>query len=335
MKDGGRNIVIRLIKSLLLVSVIFVVIVFLGSINISDIVDLWVFILISFVILIITYAIKGIRFYFICRSFSLSIGFMRAFLIRISSEFFSLIGVSYVGDEAFRIYVLNRGYDVDVGNATAMGYLEVMSEVLVSVSIVLGGLLYIIFYLSISSFIMYLLLVVSLVTIVFHLMLVFKTNLIGGYLIRLIKVFSPLIGTDRVDSLIESLYNFLSTFGRSINISIKQKNLILPLIVLTFITSFLGGLSLWILAYPLGINLDIWLSIIVLHMSLILSSLPITISGSGIFELVILLAGGAFSNNIPWVLPVSFRISSYYLPLFFTFIPLTLFFDDFLENKYR
>jgi uncharacterized protein (TIRG00374 family) len=250
----------------------------------------------------------------------LGIGLWKALLIRVSSELFSLIGVSYVGDEAFRIYILNREYDVEWGRATSIGYMEVLAEIVVTLMIVFLGVFYMYFSLNIRTMLLDIVILVSFIIAGFHSLLLFKTSLLGKYFSKLIVFLKPIIGGSRVDNIISYIDGFTVSFGSSMQEMVGDKKFTSFIVLLTIISSILGGLSLWILAIPLGVNFTIIISIIILHMSLVLSSLPITISGSGLFELVILVAGESLSIGVPWALPVSFRISTYYLPIIFTLI---------------
>ncbi len=318
-----------ILKSFIVVTLILVAIMFIGSVDPNELIGIWKYILISFAIVLIQLMVKGIRFYYICRVFTgEKIPLSRALLIRISSEFFSLIGVSYVGDEAFRIYILNKKHDIDLGTASVMGYLEVLSEVVVAVGIVMLGIVYLVIN-NILNTIVYVLIAATLAVSGFHFILVYRTAAVKRLVDKIINKLRFLIGDERVERYIMEADKAFQSFEKGLDIGLGRKTVFLNILLSTVATALLGGASLWILAYPLGISMDIFGAIIVLHMSLVLSSLPITISGSGLFELVILLFGREFSDKIPWLLPIAFRVSSYYLPLILTIVLVYRVFDKY------
>jgi uncharacterized protein (TIRG00374 family) len=293
---------------------------FLGSIDISEVISIWPYIFISFLIVLALYMVKGLKFYYITRVFlGDRLPFWRAILIRVSSEFFSLIGVSYVGDEAYRIYILNKHYGVDLGVASVIGYIEVLAEVIISASIVFLGVIYLVVN-QVMNLALYILIISTVIIISFHFILVYRTRLVRKFVVRLVNGLGFLLGRDRALGISRGLEELLSSFEVGLNHIFEKSEVMTVILLSTVVTAFLGGLSLWVLTFPQKVYIDLLGAVVVLHMSLILSSLPITVSGSGLFELVILLFGREFSSEMPWLLPVSFRISSYYLPLIFTLV---------------
>ncbi len=320
--EPSKKYISAILKSSIVVSLVLVIIFIAGSVNIETIFSYLNFIIIAFILMLFQYFIKGIRFYIICKDFlGDQISFWKAILIRVSSEFFSLVGVSYIGDEAFRIYYLNKKLGASLADASVIGYIEVLSEVIVAVVIVLTGIIYLVLR-NIISLILYILIIATFLVASFHFLLIFKTRVIRRFTVKFLNIIASKLDSEKISKYISTVDEFLTSFEIGLSRTVGKKNLIILVIALTFVTASIGGIALWVLAITQNVNMDIYSAIVVLHMSLVLSSLPITISGSGLFELVILLSGEAFTSNrsIPWSLPITFRISSYYLPLILTII---------------
>ena len=333
--QSSKKYVNAILKSSVIVTMVLIVLLIVGSVDIRMLFSYWKYILFSFVLIIIQYLIKGVRFYIICKDFlGERIILWKAILIRVSSEFFSLVGVSYIGDEAFRIYYLNKKLKVDFTDASVIGYIEVLGEVIIAIVIVFSGIIYLIFR-NIINLVLYILIIATFLVASFHFLLIFRTRFVRAFVIWFLNGLAKRFKYERLNKYISTIDDFLRSFEIGLSHTIKKKKLFVIVIMLTFITATIGGTALWILAVPQNVNMDLYSAIVVLHMSLILSSLPITISGSGLFELVILLSGKAFSGNIPWSLPISFRIASYYLPLILTVILLYYSIKDLSDNFYN
>lgn len=318
--QSSKKYISAILKSSIIVSIVLIILFIAGSVDVRTLFSYWEFILFSFILIVIQYLIKGVRFYIICKDFlGNRFSFWKAILIRISSEFFSLVGISYIGDEAFRIYYLNKKLEVDLADASVIGYIEVLSEVIIAVVIVFTGIIYLIFR-NIISLILYILIIATFLVASFHFLLIFRTRTVRRFVMWFLNILAAKFGPERMNKYLSTVNDFLTSFETGLSRTMGKKRLLILVIILTFITATIGGMALWILAIPQDVNMDIYSAIVVLHMSLILSSLPITISGSGLFELVILLSGKVFSDNIPWSLPISFRIASYYLPLVLTVV---------------
>ena len=332
---SSKKYINAILKSSIIVTIVLIILFIVGSVNVRTLFSYWRYILFSFILIIIQYLIKGVRFYIICKDFlDGRIPLWKAILIRVSSEFFSLVGVSYIGDEAFRIYYLNKKLKVDFANASVIGYIEVLGEVIVAVVIVFSGIIYLIFR-NIINLVLYILIIATSLVALFHFLLIFRTKFVRAFVIWFLNGLVKRFKSERLNKYISAIDDFLRSFEIGLSHTVEKKKLFVLVIVLTFITATIGGMALWILAIPQNVDMDLYSAVVVLHMSLILSSLPITISGSGLFELVILLSGKAFSGNIPWSLPISFRIASYYLPLILITVLLYYSIKDLSDNFYN
>jgi len=315
-KKYVRNLIISVV---VVTSVIF----FLGFIGRVDAYTLYLlspYIVIGFLLFFGQYIIKAIKFYLLWRDLGNgSVSFLDAFRIRIASELFSLIGLSYLGDEAFRILVLNRKYGVQLHRSGLIGYLEVLSEVVTSLCIVIFGII-LLSIRGISFSILVPIAVSAALVSSVNFLIVFKPDIVGGFLKNLLFKLRRILGRERVESVIRNMDSFMEAFNKDLGEALFTRGLFSVLVFLTFVSTVFGGLSLWIISYALGYEINVLYAIIILNFSVVLSTLPITISGSGVFEIVILVLGGSLVGGLPWLLPIAYRISSYYIPLVVTLI---------------
>ena len=310
----------NLVVSVIVVSTVIILIGFLGRIDLMVLLGLAPYIVLAYIFFFFQYIIKSIKFYLLCRDLGKEgFSFVDAFRIRISSELFSLIGFSYLGDEAYRIFVLNRKYGVKLHRSGLIGYLEVLSEVVTSISIVILGVI-LLFFRGISLSILLPIAFSALTVSGINLLIVFKPKIVGNFAKNILFRFRRVIGRERAEQIISNMDSFIDAFNEDLEAALFNRNIFTLLVLLTFLSTVFGGLSLWIISYALGYEINLLYSIIILNFSVVLSTLPITISGSGIFEIVILLLGGSLVGNLPWLLPVAYRISSYYIPLLTTLI---------------
>lgn len=315
-----KKYVSRILVSVAIVSSVIIILGFIGGINIASIYQILPYVFLGFILFFIQYIIKAIKFYMLCRDFSGNkLGFLDALWIRIGSELFSLIGFSYLGDEAYRVYVLNRKYGVRLHRSGLIGYLEVLSEVVISLCIVVLGIV----LLLVEGIALYILIPIAFSAFVvsgINFLIVFRPHIVGGAIKSILFRFRWLVGRERAESIIRNMDSFIDAFNEDLGRSLFSSGIFVKLLLLTLVSTVFGGLSLWIISFGLGYEINILYSIIILNFSVVLSILPITISGSGIFELVILFLGGSLVGGLPWLLPIAYRISSYYIPLIITLI---------------
>lgn len=310
----------RIFLSVFIVSAVVIILGFIGGIEISALYLIAPYVALGFILFFVQYVMKVIKFYLLCMEYGGGVlDFFDAFWIRVGSELFSLIGFSYLGDEAYRVYVLNRKYGVKLHRSGLIGYLEVLSEVVVSLCIVVFGIV----LLLVEGITLYILVPIALSASVvsgINLLVVFKPHVVGNVVKSMLFRFRRLIGRERTESLIRSMDSFIDAFNEDLGSSLFSSSIFYKLLALTFVSTVFGGLSLWVISVGLGYEINIIYSIIILNFSVVLSTLPITISGSGIFELVILFLGGSLIGGLPWLLPIAYRVSSYYIPLVVTLV---------------
>lgn len=316
-----------LIRSLVLVTSILFAISIIGSVNLTELVDFWDRILVAFLLVLAIYLIKCIKFVLVCKSFiDDALPYGELFLIRISSEFFSLIGVSYIGDEAFRAVYLNKRHNVGLPMALIMGYLEVFTEVLATVSVALVGIGYLLLCVKVENEVLLgVIVTATLIVASFHGLLAFKIETIKGIIWKLVGFLKK---SAKLNELLhnyeEAIKRFLDLTEEELKCALKNKRLLMGLLALTYISTSLSGLVLWIFMRSLNVNVDVFIATTVVCVSLIISSLPISISGSGVLELTLLSSSLLFSRTVTWNLPVLYRVATYYMPIVFTLLLLNV-----------
>ena len=121
--------------------IVYVFITLYSKLDICVLVESRDIILISSMAIISAFLLKGLRFYILMKRLApeAGISFFESMLIRLGSELFSFLGVSYLGDEVFRIYILNKYADIKLGKASIIAYIEVFEEVLIASTIIILG----------------------------------------------------------------------------------------------------------------------------------------------------------------------------------------------------
>ena len=235
------------------------------------------------------------------------VAFKELMRVRLASEFLSLISVSYVGDEAFRIAWMSlRGYEPD--RAFFIAYVEVLGEVIVASILALLA--------AISIFPenepMGTLIAVSvLVTVSFHSSAIMAAKLGLGSRIR--------IGEGRIRKLVHWAFEYLSGLrlaadsltGKGRAFKVLSLN-----VLLSTLSAVLSSLSFFLVASSMMSNITLVDSLLSLYSALALSSLPVTIGGAGIMEVTM----GYFLTTVrpgcdPWSSVLSWRLLSFYYPL--------------------
>jgi len=86
-------------------------------------------------------------------------------------------------------------------------------------------------------------------------------------------------------------------------------------LALTIVGAVLWAASLQVLLNAVGIPIDLASSLLVVYASIALSTLPVTIGGSGLSELGAALSASAVASGNPWGAVVAWRISTYHILL--------------------
>jgi uncharacterized protein (TIRG00374 family) len=251
---------------------------------------------------------------------------------RLAGEFVTQTTPSYVGGELVRIAFLTKN-GVSVGRAAWVTTMEIIADVFVgttlafiagAISIYNGG-----------DFIGFAVILVAIPTLAFWLsLLVFsaKRNLRLPFFSK--KVLRKLMSKDKADRMIDSANNAIADLckmSRENFNSVKAVKVFILGIALTLATFLLQGVSFMVLANAVGSNIGFLGSLLATSASTVLSTLPITIGGSGLAELGIW-AYISNLNGIPSLKDVlnssqlsviiAWRIASYHIPLIIMWIAL-------------
>jgi len=260
---------------------------------------------------ILAFILKGIRFNMIVRRFvrEFKISLSKGIILRLASEVFSFIGVSYLGDELYRYYLL-RSYGVDSPKALLLSYLEAFEETIVAFSFVFAG--FILNYSSTMKNIYFQIgLVVSMLILIVNIMVLLNVsrvvNLIKFIIDKMSRIFSR-----EIDD--EVFLRWSRELPKYRDIIFSDKISILVTLLVSYLIGVSSGASLYIILNSVGIDASLLTSIYMLYLVLTISALPITIGGVGVSELYLYLLGIGLSSGFNLVYTVIFRISSYYIP---------------------
>lgn len=277
------------------------------SLDLSSIVKYMDIILVASLISIIVFILKGIRFYMILKYSEINLSFYEALSLRFGSEFFSLIGVSYVGDELYRIYHLER-MNIDRGLAISISYSEVFMEVLTSFIIILFGS---IFSLLNGFFNIYLYtgLVISLIIIIGNILFILGFSsiykLVSNIASRIgFKSFSTKYVTEDIDS-----------FKNHFHSVILRPKIFLVIFTISLFIGIFSGLVLHVISTNFVSNYSLAISLLIVYIANTISSIPITVGGLGVTEGVIISSFYSMDPSLSAYIAILYRISSYLIPL--------------------
>ncbi|MBV9178814.1 MAG: flippase-like domain-containing protein [Nitrososphaeraceae archaeon] len=251
---------------------------------------------------------------------------------RLAGEFVTQTTPSYVGGELVRIAFLTKN-GVPVGRAAWVTTMEIIADVFVgttlafiagAVSIYNGG-----------DFIGFAVILVAIPTLAFWLsLLVFsaKRNLRLPFFSK--KILRKLMPKEKADRMIDSANHAIADLckmSRENFNSVKAVKVFILGIALTLATFLLQGVSFMVLANAVGSNIGFLGSLLATSASTVLSTLPVTIGGSGLAELGIWAyisnLNGIPSlkdvlNNSQLSVIIAWRIASYHIPLIIMWIAL-------------
>lgn len=251
---------------------------------------------------------------------------------RLAGEFVTQTTPSYVGGELVRIAFLTKN-GVPVGRAAWVTTMEIIADVFVgttlafiagAVAIYNGG-----------DFIGFTVILVAIPTLAFWLsLLVFsaKRNLHLPFFSK--KILRKMMSKDKADGMIDSANNAIADLckmSRENFNSVKAVKVFVLGIALTLAAFLLQGLSFMVLANAVGSHIGFLGSLLATSASTVLSTLPITIGGSGLAELGIWAyisnLNGIPSlkdvlNNSQLSVIIAWRIASYHIPLIIMWIAL-------------
>lgn len=251
---------------------------------------------------------------------------------RLAGEFITQTTPSYVGGEIVRIAFLTKN-GVPAGNAAWVTTMEIIADVFVGtiLAFIAGALaLY-----NGAYFIGMAVILVAVPTFIFWLLLiVFSAKRTLRLPLFSLKVLQRIIARQRAEQLISITNNAILDLCKMSRQNFNSINAVKTFavgITITFIAFLLQGVSFLILANAVGFRLGLFDSLMATSASTALSTLPITIGGSGLAELG-MWAYTSHITGIPSIshivkdshmsLIVAWRIASYHVPLLIMWISL-------------
>ena len=259
---------------------------------------------------------RGARFPIILRRYhgGLRVGFFKALLVRLGSEFIALVSFAYVGDEVFRLGWLTRK-GVDSGYAAWIAYMEIFFDVLIGTALSLISAAFLLVHGAMliggaTAAIAGVTLVLHLVFLTYSVKHVFH---LPSIVHRLLKYLPGSLG-ERIYKAVDETLTEFSIVAQSV-VGERNLGLILANILLTLLGAlFLAG-SLQVLLNAVGIGVDLLVAMVIVFASVALSTLPVTIGGSGLSEVGAAFSALAFYSENPWGAVVAWRIATYHIPL--------------------
>jgi glycosyltransferase 2 family protein len=251
---------------------------------------------------------------------------------RLAGEFVTQTTPSYVGGELVRIAWLTKN-GVTVGKAAWITTMEIIADVFVGTMLAfIAGALAI--YHG-GYFIGIIVILVAIPTFVFWLLLIVfsaRRNLrLPSFSKRLLQRFIAHEKAERLVGSTNAAIADLCSMSRQNFNSTKAVKTFAVGIGITFIAFLLQGISFMVLANTEGANLGLFESLMATSASTALSTIPITIGGSGLAELGI----WAYISNLHGIpsfndviinshlsVIIAWRIASYHVPLVITWIAL-------------
>jgi len=252
--------------------------------------------------------------------------------VRLAGEFVTQTTPSFVGGELVRIAWLTKN-GVAPGKATWVTTIEIIADVFVgtmlgliagAVAIYNGGI-----------FIGVIVIIVVIPTLTFWLLLVIystKRNLrLPSFSLKILQKF---VAREKAERLINTTNNAIADVCKMSRENFNSRKAVKTFtvgIAITFVAFLFQGLSFMVLADSVGSNVSLFDSLMATSASTALSTLPITIGGSGLAELGI----WAYVSNINGIpefadvikdsqlnVIIAWRIASYHIPLVIMWIAL-------------
>jgi len=278
--------------------------------------------------------LQAFRFEYFIRAFiGRNIGSVGSVIsARLAGEFVTQTTPSFIGGEVVRIAFLTKN-GVPAGRAAWVTTMEIIADVLVgtmlafiagAIAIYNGG-----------GFIGITVILVAIPTLIFWLSLVIlsaKRNLtLPVFIIKLLKKFTSQEKAERITNSTNTALTDLCNMSRENFNSNHVVRIFLTGIGITFVAFVLQGISFMVLANAVGSDIGLFESLLATSASTAISTIPITIGGSGLAELGIWayisrlngipsLNGLAMSSELNVV--IAWRIASYHVPLVIMWVAL-------------
>ena len=251
---------------------------------------------------------------------------------RLAGEFVTQTTPSYVGGEIVRIAFLTKN-GVLAGNAAWVTTMEIIADVFVGT--ILAFIAGSVALFSGNDFIGIAVILVAVPTFVFWLLLLVfsakRTLRLPSFSTKLLQKFIPSRRAEQLVSSANSAIFDLCKMSRQNFNSLWAVKIFSMGLAITFIAFLLQGVSFLILANAVGFRLGLFDSLMATSASTALSTLPITVGGSGLAELGIWAYTSHFTGIPSFVnivkdshlsLIVAWRIASYHVPLFIMWVAL-------------
>ena len=251
---------------------------------------------------------------------------------RLAGEFVTQTTPSFIGGEVVRIAFLTKN-GIPAGRAAWVTTMEIIADVLVgtmlafvagAVAIYNGG-----------GFIGITVILVAIPTLTFWLSLVIlsaKRNL--RLPIFIVKVLKKFISKEKAERIVNSTNIAIADLCKMSRENFNSTHVVRIFVIgigITFVAFVLQGISFMVLANAVGSNIGLFESLLATSASTVVSTIPITIGGSGLAELGIWayisnlsgipslkdLARGSELNVI-----IAWRIASYHVPLLIMWVAL-------------
>lgn len=288
---------------------------FIFGVKFEDIASLgFTTILLSSSLVVLRLITQGIRFHILTSILTSARSVAASVFARISSEFVSLTTPTFVGGEAVRIAWL-KARGADLGKTVWLVFLEIYLDVASTAIIVYASAVYLM--LIGEQLLAILSAAVSTVTTAFFtLIFVYskKKNIcVPNWLQRLALC---LLGKDRGGRVISSVEKSLVSY----HVAAKNRSLITPrrvlgAVICTLLMIILSGVVTYLIFSQIYGLVGLLLSIGGFYTTLVISTLPITLGGSGVSELVL----NHFTANIfgisDWAKVITWRLITYHIPL--------------------
>jgi glycosyltransferase 2 family protein len=251
---------------------------------------------------------------------------------RLAGEFVTQTTPSFVGGELVRIAWLTK-IGVAPGKATWVTTIEIIADVFVGT--VLGLIAGAVAIYNGGIFIGVIVIIVVIPTLTFWLLLVIysaKRNLrLPSFSLKILQKF---VAREKAERLINTTNNAITDVCKMSRENFNSRAAVKTFtvgIAITFVAFLFQGLSFMVLADSVGSNVSLFDSLMATSASTALSTLPITIGGSGLAELGI----WAYVSNINGIpefadvikdsqlnVIIAWRIASYHIPLVIMWIAL-------------
>lgn len=261
--------------------------------------------------------VQGVRFYLIAKNVAAAghnIKASRSILVRVASEFVTLVTPSYVGGEAVRIAWLNR-QGVKMGQAVWVAYLEVLFDVVAGTSIsILAAILAIG---TGAHLIGGVVLLISCVVLGFYLMLTALSIKRKVKLPEILMKLLRLMSKGRADALEDVVRRTTEAYGEAASKFFGARPILAigAVAVPTIIIVILAGTIFWFIGSSAGVKVDLFFSILAVYVAITVGTIPIVPGGSGLSELGMSLFTSAALGGISWSSVVAWRLVSYHVPL--------------------